>query len=158
MKLWSAVFSAVVLVGPGPSALAQQENELTRLGEALAFYGETGRATEGLYPYFREERVYLSVQGPCPETSTVRAGGDIILNASDYRGGLLYYGFDSEALLAGWVDDWSDEPACYAAMTGADVVETLGGLSQEAYLVMNIETAPVLFAPADLAAIAVIRD
>lgn len=158
MKLWIGVFSAVALVGASSSALAQQENELTRLGEALAFYGEMGRATEGLYPYFREERVYLSLQGPCPETAIEQDGADLALHASDYRGGLLYYGFDSEALLVGWVEDWSDEPACYAVMTGADVVEALGGVSREAYLVMNIETAPVLLAPADFAAIAEMRD
>ena len=69
------------------------------------------------------------------------------LASSEYREGSLFYGFDTEEALSSWAMQWSDEPACYAMMLGAVVIETLPASS---YLVMNIDTDVVLFSPQDL--------
>jgi len=161
--LWPTVVAgavvAVLTVGAlvrlaaeeGPQPVAPTD---TPLAEALAYYSANGVASEGLYPFLAREPVYLAAQAPC-DFATAYPGEAAALAVSEYRDGLLYYGFDSQASLRAWADD-ADTSHCFVSSTGGDLASLLIGTEAQPYLVMNIHAGLVLLTPDDLHAVVAI--
>ena len=90
----------------------------------------------------------------CAETALL-PGDAAGLTVSDYRDGVLYYGFDTPAALSAWAAEVG-APDCYRVAIGGEIATVLLDAARTPYLVMNVDTALVLFNSHDLREIAAI--
>ena len=126
---------------------------MSMTGDAEQILFETsvdGRPLSTFFERFADQAIYLAIR--CPESIAGIDTDSVAVYAAEYREGQLHYAFSSQAKFSDWANN-NDlaEQACFVSLLASDYSETVGSPGYgSVYLVIDIDTGPVLLEPADL--------